>query len=423
MFYISFPRTWVAVLAMVLAGGLGAVELDSSDEKPQLDNKADAVLHRTADFYHGLQQFSFDLSFSTVVQAPGMKREMWVKYDAQVLQPNKISLCVKDGLGASIISDGKTMTTFLDALRKFTQREAPADFDSLFALDDAMLVSTGVGRLLFIDRLLKRDSYAGLIEGLSAAKYIGLDPIEGGGKAHHLLMQQPGMAMDVWILEGDKPFIHKASVDMSQPLAEAMPQVKDTRMQMLAKFDHWNAAPELKPDTFTFTPPLDAKKVASLFDSEDDNKQLVGKPAPDVQLELMNGEKMDLSKHRGKQIVILEFWASWCAPCVQGMPLISDVAKKYKNKDVVFYAVNQSEEPEVVQAFLAKKKLDVTVSLDAGGKVASAFGVTGIPLTVVIGKDGKVQAVHTGLAKDLVRRLTEELETLVAGKQLVSFRF
>ena len=422
MRYIPMLRRVTLVLTMVLAGGLSAAEIEP-DEKPQIDTKADAVLHRVAEFYRSLKQFSFDLSFSTVVQAPGMKREMWVKYDSVVQRPNKVSLRVKDGLGATLISDGKGMTTYLDALKKFTQRDAPSDFESLFALDDAMLVSTGVGRQLFVDRLLKNDAYAGLTEGYSAIKYIGLDTVDGGVKAHHLLLQQPGMATDLWVLDGEQAFIHKASVDMSQPLAEAMPQVKDTHMQMAAIFGHWNANPQTGADTFTFTPPADAKKVASLFDTEDENKQLVGKAAPEVQLELMNGEKMDLAKHRGKDIVILEFWASWCAPCVQGMPLISGVAQKYKDKNVVFYAVNQSEEPEVITAFLKKRGLDVNVSLDASGKVASAFGVTGIPLTVVIGKDGKVQAVHTGLARDLVRRLTDELEALVAGKQLVSFEF
>ena len=145
---------------------------------------------------------------------------------------------------------------------------------------------------------------------------------------------------------------------------------------------------------------------------------LVGQSAPAFTLALLEGGELHLAAHKGKDIVILDFWATWCVPCVRAMPILVEVAEAYEGRGVVFYAVDQREGPETIRAFLKRTGLSVRVPLDQEGKVGDMYGVQGIPQTVLIGKDGTVQAVHVGFIPGMKQMLRDELDTLLAGKNL-----
>jgi peroxiredoxin len=146
--------------------------------------------------------------------------------------------------------------------------------------------------------------------------------------------------------------------------------------------------------------------------------ELLGKPAPDFELELLAGGKLKLSDLKDKKIVVIDFWATWCPPCRKALPILIEVTDGLKDKDVTFCAVDLREDAEKVKKFLEAQKLSCTVAFDKDGAVAKSYGVTGIPQSVIIGKDGTVQAVHVGFAADLKDRLTKELGTLIDGKKL-----
>ena len=146
---------------------------------------------------------------------------------------------------------------------------------------------------------------------------------------------------------------------------------------------------------------------------------MLGKPAPGFSLSLVGGGQVKLQDLRDKQVVILDFWGTWCGPCRRSLPILAELSEAYKAKGVAFYAVNEGESEEKVSEFLEKTKLKVTVALDKDGKVGNDYGVRGIPRTVLIGKDGSMQAVHVGYDPDMRKTLAAELDTLVAGKKLV----
>ncbi len=85
---------------------------------------------------------------------------------------------------------------------------------------------------------------------------------------------------------------------------------------------------------------------------------------------------------------------------------------------MVFYAVNQRETSQKIEAFLERKAMDFQVALDKDAGVGKLYGVQGIPQTVIIGKDGTVQAVHVGLLPGLKEKLSGELDALLAGVSL-----
>src|SRR5262249_47112041 len=130
--------------------------------------------------------------------------------------------------------------------------------------------------------------------------------------------------------------------------------------------------------------PLDATSDSSEgAESEGLISELIGKPAAEFELELVDGKKFQLAEQKGK-IVVLDFWASWCGPCLQAIPQVDTVAREFAHEDVVLVAVNLEETAEQVTAALQRLRLSPIAALDRNGRVAEKYGVTAIPQTVII---------------------------------------
>jgi len=112
---------------------------------------------------------------------------------------------------------------------------------------------------------------------------------------------------------------------------------------------------------------------------------------------------------------VLDFWATWCKPCLLGLPIVQRVTGEFAERGVVFHAVDVREAPKRIRALLDKRGWhDLPVVLDREGGIAEAFGVGPIPHTVLVGADGEVARVHVGFASDLERILRADLEALLA---------
>lgn len=128
------------------------------------------------------------------------------------------------------------------------------------------------------------------------------------------------------------------------------------------------------------------------------------------------GSPVDLAEVKGKKVVVVEFWATWCGPCKASIPHLSEVQKKFKDKDVIVVGVSD-EKSEVVQPFVDKMgdKMDYTVALDNGRKTSQgymkAYNQNGIPHAFIVDKESRV--VWQGHPMD---GLDQALEEVVAGK-------
>lgn len=135
--------------------------------------------------------------------------------------------------------------------------------------------------------------------------------------------------------------------------------------------------------------------------------------ALDFTLEDMNGNKVSLSDFKGKTI-FLNFWASWCGPCKYEMPFIEQLYQETKDSDLVIVTVNLEEPKSTVSKFLTDNKYTFPVLLDSEVEVASQYGVSGIPLSLLIDKDFKIVSAHEGqmnsyeMLKEFVDQLKDE---------------
>ncbi len=143
--------------------------------------------------------------------------------------------------------------------------------------------------------------------------------------------------------------------------------------------------------------------------------EMVGKPAPDFTLQLLDGTIFQLSRQRGK-VVILDFWATWCGPCIQAMPQVDQVAREFQDLDVELIAVNLQETPDKIKSTLERLKLDPAVVLDIDGVVADRYSATSIPQTVIIDRDGNVARLFVGADPDFAEQLRVALQGVVGGE-------
>ncbi len=135
----------------------------------------------------------------------------------------------------------------------------------------------------------------------------------------------------------------------------------------------------------------------------------IGSNAPDISLPNQQGEIVRLSSLKGK-VVVLDFWASWCPPCIQSLPHLGKFYEETRDGAVKVFAVNLGEDKAKVESYLKAKNHAVPVLLDPNGEAARKFNVTSIPQTVVIGKDGIVKKVLVGLGDDGFEAVRNEVE-------------
>lgn len=148
---------------------------------------------------------------------------------------------------------------------------------------------------------------------------------------------------------------------------------------------------------------------------EGQESALIGKDAPDISLKTLDGQKFSFKDHKQK-IVVLDFWASWCGPCMQVMPQIDKVIEEFAGQGVVLFAINLEETPEKVKAALTRLNLSPTVLLDRDGRVAERYGASAIPQTVIINREGKVVRVFVGGGARFDEQLRTALKSVLSGE-------
>jgi len=129
----------------------------------------------------------------------------------------------------------------------------------------------------------------------------------------------------------------------------------------------------------------------------------VGKPAPEFSTQTLDGTPLRLSQYRGKPVV-LNFWATWCAPCQDEMPLIQRANDIDKGQGLIVLAVNyQQTNTSSMRAFLRKVGARFPAVFDPAGKIAGAYGVNvGLPVSVFIDRSGTVSFIQLGQMSDAI---------------------
>lgn len=132
-----------------------------------------------------------------------------------------------------------------------------------------------------------------------------------------------------------------------------------------------------------------------------------GKEAPDFKLKTIEGKEVSLKDYRGK-VVLINFWATWCPPCREEMPLFEKVYKKYKDKGFEILAISTDSSVDQVKKFLKEYRVSFPVLFD-DANVSGLYGIQGLPTSFLINREGEVVKVRLGKYKEIERDLKKVL--------------
>jgi len=133
----------------------------------------------------------------------------------------------------------------------------------------------------------------------------------------------------------------------------------------------------------------------------------VGEAAPEFRMQLVDGRHIDIQDLQGRPVMI-NFWATWCPPCRREMP--DSLAASEDNSDLIVLAVNVQEELKVVGPFVDDFGITMPVILDGDGDLRNAYGVSGMPTSIFIDRDGNVSKVWPGILDGAtLNRLLDEI--------------
>lgn len=373
-------------------------------EPPPNPNELVASMQK---FCGGLNTLACEIDLLRVAKSPGKTSERRAHFECAFQRPNLLSVLLKDegSTNYAWICDGKDVFTYIAGIEKYSKSAAPAALSDLFASPEIYVIRNTLEGALLLDELLVPGATK-LPANATAVSYVAAEEI-GGEKTQHLRFMRPEHNWDVWILDGPTPLPMKVTghaSSFSEPNA---------KIEFTVEFKRWLPGATFDPRAFQFDAGSKAKRVSG-FLAPIPPHALLNTPAPAAALQMANGKaRVMLDNHIGRDVVVLDFWAISCVPCIGIMPKVDAVAKKFSGKNVVFYAMNENDSPEDVREFLKLKGISLTPTIHNKAENFAKFKVDAIPMTFVIDKAGIIRAVHTVHSDDLSGELTTLIESLL----------
>ncbi|GGP99462.1 TlpA family protein disulfide reductase [Shewanella ulleungensis] len=138
----------------------------------------------------------------------------------------------------------------------------------------------------------------------------------------------------------------------------------------------------------------------------------IGDVAPDFTLKNQQGTNLNLAEQRG-EIILINFWASWCGPCRKEMPVLQKLQDKYQDLGVQVWGVNVEQENQAGKDFLADLDLSFSIFFDQTNSLSKTYQVEAMPTTVIIDRDGKVRFVFQGYQDGYDKKYAAAIKQLI----------
>ncbi len=311
------------------------------------------------------------------------------------------------------VSDGKTVTRLLVAAKYYSQQPVSPAGDDLAG--DTLTLQTLAGS--GVELLIQPEIRAQLISRISAVKVIGDETFDNQPVAHMQLTLVANQQIDVWFSKQQNPLLLKLVSTRLVPITGGDP----IQLTTTSRFQ-WKVGGPLPDSTFSVEIPAEMRRVDDLMTAlrTGDIGNMLGQKAPALVFNDTDGKPVKLSDYLGKKVVVLIFWASWCAPSTHGMDTLNEYVTTTEKHGAAVFAINFGETLAKIQASLKEHPYQGTILLDPERKALEAFRFGELPTTILIGKDGTIQAFYSGSTDAARKKIREATAALLQGKQLTS---
>ena len=138
----------------------------------------------------------------------------------------------------------------------------------------------------------------------------------------------------------------------------------------------------------------------------------IGAPAPAFGLKSNSGKTVGLTDYKG-QIVLVNFWASWCGPCRKEMPILEQLSRLYRGKGVALLGVNVEPDAGAASQWLKSTPVSFPILFDVDGNVSKLYQVEGMPNTVIVDRKGNLRYIHRGYSPGAENEYLDQIRTLI----------
>lgn len=393
-------RPLAVVLLMLLTSARAEAAKKPVPTRPV--DMARAMLDSVGSRYGRLDHYRFEGHVQVVIRGEKVNQQVDVPVLYAFARPAQFRTEMQNPAMASLlVSDGDTLTISAPSLHQYMRQPAPS-----------LLPGGGnEGLARQIDPLRE---YVRMAATATSVRELGRDTVEtadGAIPTVRLEVTTPpdtaarNLVMHPRVLWVDpitsQVLRDSVRTDVAHPQLGPVTSLQTTRQVRFS-----TARPE--DSIFQFIPREGDRQVSQLGAPSAARSELDGTPAPGFSLQRLPSatvtakprtararaaaaaaQTVNLSALKG-QVVVLDFWATWCGPCRRWMPIVDRASAEFSKKGLKVFAVNLRETDEQVRAFIQKTNVSVPVLMDRDGSVGAAYGASSIPLTVVIGRDGKV---------------------------------
>lgn len=407
-------RTLLSTVVIGILAGAADTTTPSTSASAKVTPEAQTLIDQISAAYGGLHSLQVAGTFSADLDIAGQKRTEQTPFTASFQSPNRFRHELKDDISTG--STGQKVYGYAKQPNVYFTTDAPAERPAMADLHDVVhqvLREQNPSLLMAITK----DPQAAITE--DATDISTAAPTTVDGKSYDTLVLAMGSDKSVTrlLVDPQTHLIRRAQTDRQAELrSRGAPDVK----KAVITVDYTTNTPNapVTDAQFAWAAPAGARESSpQQADNGGDGAAmaLVGKPAPDFTLKQLGGGDVKLKDLKGS-VVILDFWATWCGPCVQGLPHVDAIYKDNKDKGVKAFAVNMQEDAADVQKFVEAKNLSLPILLETKGDVAEKYKVEGIPQTVVIGKDGTIQKVFVGTGPDTEEQLRKAVDAALKTK-------
>jgi thiol-disulfide isomerase/thioredoxin len=407
-----------ARLAPVIIASLLFVTQSVRANPPVIEARAREVFQAMAEFYSGLERVRATVRLEANLPLP----TAGVPYEFAAARPNRLLLRMPPGgQGKSMASNGTELTMLQEmdgGKHEWGVEPAP---DSLISLLDHpyLPLTPGLGMdLQFIIPLLAGTAMEQILneDGVRHVTYVGIQHA-GDAEVHRLqfhFQQVPGaemLVLDMWISAGEHPWLTRFGGKIPLP---TMPVPDWPRhLEFSIYMTDWSAGEQAEL-LYALDIPPGARRLGTEPGEQDEKPHAtIGQAAPAIELPLLGGERLVRAAGPSDDIILLDFWASWCIPCMRSLPKVAAFAERVGDKGVRFYAINLGEPAERASRAAKRRGFEFPIALDEDRAVARALGVAAIPHILIIDRDGVIRAVYVGANEDLVERLEHDTAPLL----------